>query len=134
MKFRDAQSYDALAQTIWKAAQALLGISLVAQRQWYEQTFCLAALGDSLAIARKWDLSGMEAIEYALILRHSWLPDQIRQMTPRDKWLSLHEELAGLEMAYGAKQALRGREARAPFAIDSPEDVWRVHPWGCPVP
>ncbi|AVB18697.1 integrase [Pseudomonas avellanae] len=93
MKPREVQSYDALAEEIWKSAQALLGFNFVAQRQWYEQTFCLAALGDSLAVARNWDLSGLEAIEYALILRHSWFPDQIRQMTPRDKWLSLHEEL-----------------------------------------
>ncbi|EGH26293.1 hypothetical protein PSYMO_34594, partial [Pseudomonas amygdali pv. mori str. 301020] len=49
MKPREVQSYDALAEEIWKSAQALLGFNFVAQRQWYEQTFCLAALGDSLA-------------------------------------------------------------------------------------
>ncbi|KAA8689158.1 hypothetical protein F4W67_27780 [Pseudomonas caricapapayae] len=134
MKPREVLSYDALAEEIWKSSQALLGINPFAKRQWYEQTFCLSALGDSLATARKWDLSGLEAIEYALILRHSWFPDQVRQMTPRDKWLSLHEELAGLEMAYGAKQAWRDREATELDANDSPEDVWRVYPRGYPVP
>lgn len=134
MKPREAQSYEALADEIWTSAKLQFGLDELARRQWYEQTFCLSALGDSLAALRKWDLAGLEAIEYALILRHSWFPDQIRQMSPRDKWLSLHEELAGLVMADDAKQAWRDREVTELDAKDSPEDVWRAYPRGFPVP
>ena len=76
----------------------------------------------------------MDAIEYALILGHSWFPDLIRLMSPRDKWLSLHEELAGLVKADDAKQAWWDREVTELDARDSPEDVWRVYPRGFPVP
>lgn len=134
MKRKEVQSYESLADEIWIEAQVQFGGNPIASRQWFEQTFCLSVLGDSLAIARGWDLAGLDAIEYALILRYSWFPAQIRQMSPRDRWLSLHEELAVLEMADDAKQAWRDREAAELDAKDSPEDVWRAYPRGFPVP
>ena len=135
MKPREVQTYSELAEAIWTEAETRYGQDEhIAAREWYEQTFCLSALGDALALARGWKLAGLEAIEYALIQRHSWLPDQIRQLSPRDKWLSLHEELAGLKTADDANQAWWDREVAKLNAKDSAEDVWRAYPRGFPIP
>lgn len=63
MKPREVQTYSELAEAIWAEAEARFGRDEHTEaREWYEQTFCLSALGDALALARGWKLAGLEAI------------------------------------------------------------------------
>jgi hypothetical protein len=60
--------------------------------------FFLAVLGDALARKNEWALSGTEAIEYAIISEYSWSLSEVRQLSPRDKWLVLYEHWCQVEL------------------------------------
>lgn len=60
--------------------------------------FFLIVLGDALARQNEWALSGMDAVEYAIISEYSWLLPEIRKLEPRDKWLVLYGLSCQLEL------------------------------------
>lgn len=133
MKRMGEQPYEQLIEEIRAASELRPGSDQLANRRWYEQTFCLCVLGDALAASKGWSLAGMDAIEYAIIDRYSWSPQNVREMDPRDKWLSLHEQLAVLTMDPKAVSAWFQIEQAKIDAIGSPDDVWRPYPRGFPL-
>ncbi|WP_236693205.1 hypothetical protein, partial [Pseudomonas syringae group genomosp. 3] len=100
-----------------------------ARSQWIRQTFLLCLWGNALARKKGWQLWGLDAIEYAIINEYSWPLGTVRAMPIRDKWLVLHETLAGLELNAPEKDAwldLAGEplgeagSCDAPWCCDSP--------------
>lgn len=102
--------------------------------EWIRQTFHLCLLGNALARDKGWQLWGMDAIEYAIIRRYSWSLEEVRALPVRDKWLVLHEELAGLELDELAKAAWKEHEAVLPGEAGSPDDPWRSRSPGFQLP
>ncbi len=91
------------------------GVSERTRLKYVAREYALFALGDALANSKGWSLTGMDAIEYAVILKFSWPVEDVRSLPLRDKWLVLHDELSSLgfpvdaqmvwDNAHGATQA-----------------------------
>ncbi|HCL3897727.1 TPA: hypothetical protein ACU961_005920 [Pseudomonas aeruginosa] len=107
----------------------------MARAQWISQVFVLCTLGNSLARDKGWRLWGMDAIEYALMRRYSWPLETIREMSIRDRWLALHEELADLQWDEKAQQVWLAKiEPVLPGAPGTDYDVWRSDAPGFQLP
>jgi len=107
---------------------AARGDNLLILEREMEREYILCALGNALAAHKKWSLLGMDAIEYAIILKFSWLPEDVRSLSLSDKWLVLHEELRYLKLANETvphlTDALACEEESLPSAI---LEIWQEH-------
>jgi len=81
-------------------AQALVEIQKICPQSDEEQQerYLLMAFGNALSASRGWALRGMDAIDYALMVRYGWSPLTLRQLSPREKGLALHETLLALSL------------------------------------
>ena len=128
---KDAYPYEGLWDKLETGLPYRQQILDTDKGRWLEQTFCLCALGNSLSEKHQWAIEGMDAIEYAIIRRYSWPVAQVREMDPRDKWLSLHEDLAGLQLAPGAMEVWKVRQQSSESEL---LNVWKPYPYGFPMP
>jgi hypothetical protein len=61
-----------------------------------ESAYHIEVFGDALAKREGYQqLEGMEAIYYYLILKHHWLPSQVKSLSHEDLVLLLAEEMSG---------------------------------------
>ncbi|WP_204373907.1 hypothetical protein, partial [Pseudomonas aeruginosa] len=94
-----------------------------------QQQYLLSVLGTALAEKHSWSLGEIVAIDFALIRRYSWTPQQVQALSPAQKWLAICDELEPLHVPEEARRVWRDeRQVRGPVPIDSREDdleVWR---------
>ncbi|EPQ1508788.1 hypothetical protein L4D93_006761 [Pseudomonas aeruginosa] len=105
------------------------GIATVRARKARIEIFALSALGNVLAEQRGWSIRGMDAIDFALIAEYSWYPNRVRNLSPANKWLALHQDLQKLEFPREAQSAWDARYANT-GAADLLE--WTINPLGLP--
>lgn len=134
MKNKDAYLYERLVERLEESVTRKQDVLDIDKSRWLEQTFCLCVLGNALAEKRQWSLMGMDAIEYALICRYSWTPTQVREMDPRDKWLSLYEDLAELQLDPVAVAVWWDKQQSVVSRDADSNDPWRPYPLGFPIP
>lgn len=61
-----------------------------------EMDYHLEVFGDTLAKRQDYKgLDGMEALHYYLMLKHGWLPRDLRAMSTNDLRFALHQEMQG---------------------------------------
>lgn len=66
--------------------------------------YCLEVFGDQLAEKQGYrDLDGIEALRYYLLLKHGWLPAQVRALSTDDLRFALHLELQGWNLPADAR-------------------------------
>jgi hypothetical protein len=69
-----------------------------------ESAYHIEVFGDALAKREKYkELQGMEAIYYYLILKHHWLPSQVKSLSHDDLVLLLAEEMTGWRVPKDAR-------------------------------
>lgn len=61
-----------------------------------DQDYLLEVFGDTLAQAQQYkDLDGLDALRYYLMLKHGWLPREVRALSTEDLRFALHQEMQG---------------------------------------
>lgn len=61
-----------------------------------ELTYNLHCFGDHLAAQEKYKVhKGLDAVRYYLMLKHGWLPAQVRNMSHEDLRLAMEEDMEG---------------------------------------
>lgn len=73
-------------------------ILIAKERSGVYPEYFITVLGDALARRKEWALSGQDAVEYAIISEYSWSLSEVRQLSPRDKWLVLYEHWCQVEL------------------------------------
>ncbi|RUF11151.1 hypothetical protein IPC1136_20805 [Pseudomonas aeruginosa] len=100
-----------------------------------QQLYLLSILGTELAEKRNWPLGEIVAIDFALIRRYSWTPQQVQALSPAQKWLAICDELEDLYVPLEARRTWRDQMPGSAPIDDRADDleVWREalarYPW-----